>query len=56
MSRAKDRLVIVSSSAMWRSRTTTPMKRVLDEVTTLEATQEALFVPSNELKRSVGNA
>ncbi len=56
MSRAKDRLVIVSSSAMWRSRTTTPMKRVLDEVTTLEATHEALFVPSNELKRSVANA
>lgn len=56
MSRAKDRLVIVSSSAMWRSRTTTPMKRVLDEVTMLEATHEALFVPSSELKRSVVNA
>ncbi len=56
MSRAKDRLVIVSSSTMWRSRTTTPMKRVLDEVTRLEATHEALFVPSNELKRSVANA
>lgn len=56
MSRAKDRLVIVSSSAMWKSRTSTPMKRVLDEVITLEATHEALFVPSNELKRSVANA
>lgn len=56
MSRAKDRLVIVSSSDMWKSRTATPMKHVLDEVTALEAKHEALFVPSNDLKRSVANA
>jgi len=56
MSRAKDRLVIVSSSNMWKSRASTPMKHVLDEVTALEAAHEALFIPSNELKRSVANA
>ncbi|MBK3338623.1 AAA family ATPase [Burkholderia pseudomallei] len=56
MSRSKDRLVIVSSSAMWRSRTTTPMKRVLDEVERLAEQQLAKFVPSKELKRSLSNA
>lgn len=56
MSRAKDRLVIVSSSSMWRSRTTTPMKRVLDEIERLAAQQNALFVPSKELKWSRANA
>lgn len=56
MSRAKDRLVIVSSSAMWRSRSTTPMKRVLDEVENLVARDVALFVPSKDLKRSLAHA
>lgn len=56
MSRSKDRLVIVSSSAMWRSRTTTPMKRVLDEVERLAEQNLATFVPSKELKRSLTNA
>ncbi|ERI29907.1 hypothetical protein BURCENBC7_AP6267 [Burkholderia cenocepacia BC7] len=48
--------MIVSSSAMWRSRTTTPMKRVLDEVERLAEQQLAKFVPSKELKRSLSNA
>ncbi|GHC37323.1 hypothetical protein GCM10010096_03480 [Alcaligenes pakistanensis] len=56
MSRSKDRLVIVSSSAMWRSRTATPMQRVLTEVERLAEQQLALFVPSKELKRSLSNA
>ena len=56
MSRAKDRLVIVSSSAMWRPRTATPMKRVLDEVDRLAELQLAAFVPSKELKRSLSHA
>lgn len=56
MSRSKDRLVIVSSSAMWRSRVTTPMKSVLDEVERLAEQKQALFVPSKELKRSLSNA
>lgn len=56
MSRAKDRLVVVSSSAMWRSRAATPMKRVLDEVERLADEQLAQFVPSNELKRSLVHA
>ncbi len=56
MSRAKDRLVIVSSSAMWRPRTATPMQRVLDEVDRLAEQQLALFVPSKELKRSLSHA
>lgn len=56
VSRSKDRLVIVSSSAMWRPRTATPMKRVLDEVERLSEQQLALFVPSKELKRSLSNA
>ncbi|MFJ9449125.1 AAA domain-containing protein [Herbaspirillum sp. NPDC101397] len=53
MSRAKDRLIIVSSSAMWRARTTTPMKRVLDEVERLAEHQLAHIVPSNDLKRTL---
>lgn len=56
MSRSKDRLVIVTSSAMWRYRTATPMKRVLDEVERLAERQLALFVPSKELKRSLSYA
>ncbi|MNF15211.1 hypothetical protein D3C80_2177170 [compost metagenome] len=56
MSRSKDRLVIVSSSAMWRARTGTPMKSVLEEVERLSEQQQALFVPSKELKRSLSNA
>lgn len=56
MSRSKDRLVIVTSSAMWRSRTETPMKNVLDEVERLAEKKLATFVPSKELKRSLSNA
>jgi hypothetical protein len=56
MSRSKDRLVIVTSSAMWRSRTETPMKSVLDEVERLAEKKLATFVPSKELKRSLSNA
>lgn len=56
MSRAKDRLVIVSSSAMWRARSAMPMKRVLDEVERLADQQLAQFVPSKELKRSLAHA
>ena len=56
MSRSKDRLVIVTSSAMWRSRAGTPMKSVLDEVERLAEKKLATFVPSNELKRSLSNA
>lgn len=56
MSRSKDRLVIVTSSAMWRSRTGTPMKSVLDEVERLAEKKLATFVPSKDLKRSLSNA
>ncbi|MNJ16866.1 ATP-dependent RecD-like DNA helicase [compost metagenome] len=56
MSRSKDRLVIVSSSAMWRSRVATPMKSVLDEIERLAERGLALFVPSKDLKRSLSNA
>lgn len=56
MSRSKDRLVIVTSSAMWRSRMGTPMKSVLEEVERLAEKKLATFVPSRELKRSLSNA
>lgn len=56
MSRAKDRLVIISSTSMWRSKTSMPMKRVLDEVDVLADQQLARFVPSKELKRSLSHA
>ncbi|MDR6356854.1 superfamily I DNA and/or RNA helicase [Pseudomonas psychrotolerans] len=56
ISRAKDRLVIVSSTAMWRSRAATPMKSVLEEVELLAEQHHALFVPSQELKRGLSDA
>lgn len=56
MSRAKDRLVIVSSTAMWSDKAAMPMKLVLDEVINLESAGEAAFIPSKELKRSLANA
>jgi superfamily I DNA and/or RNA helicase len=56
MSRAKDRLVIVSSSAMWAGHPSSPMHSVLEEVKKLQALDEAIFLPSHELKRSVANA
>ena len=56
MSRAKDRLVIVSSTAMWTAHPNTPMHAVLEEVRKLEAVDEAVFVPSQELRRSFANA
>jgi len=51
MSRAKDRLVIVSSSSMWHGRLKTPMAGVLEKVRDLAAQGKALLVPSLELKR-----
>ncbi len=56
MSRAKDRLVIVSGTAMWAARPKAPMHAVLEEVRKLAASGEALFVQSQELKRSFANA
>lgn len=56
MSRAKDRLVIVSSTAMWAGHPTSPMHSVLEEVKKLEARDEAIFLLSHDLKRSVANA
>jgi serine/threonine protein kinase len=56
MSRAKDRLVIVSSTSMWTAHPKTPMHAVLEEVKRLEAEGEALFVPSQELRRSFAHA
>lgn len=56
MSRAKDRLVIVSSTRMWTAHPNTPMHSVLEEVKKLEAADEAVFVPSQELKRSLAHA
>lgn len=51
MSRAQDRLVIVSSSSMWSGRPKTPMAGVLDKVRELAAREDALIFPSLELKR-----
>lgn len=51
MSRAQDRLVIVSSSAMWSGRPTTPMAGVLEKVIGLADNGNALLFPSLELKR-----
>ena len=56
MSRAKDRLAIVSSAAMWQSHPETPMHSVLEEVKKLAAIDEAAFVASQDLKRSVAHA
>lgn len=56
MSRAKDRLVVVSSSAMWQSHPKSPMCSVLEEVRRLAAIDDAVFVPSQDLKRSVVHA
>lgn len=56
MSRAKDRLVIVSSTPMWQVHEDTPMKRVFDEVVNLEKAGEAALVLSKGLKRSFADA
>lgn len=56
MSRARDRLIVVSSSAMWSGRPNTPMFTVLSEVKKLAELDEALFVPSLDLKRRDENA
>lgn len=50
LSRAKDRLVIVSSTSMWDGRTGMPMKKVLDEFSILENAGAAKVVMSLELK------
>ena len=56
MSRAKDRLVVVSSSAMWQLHPKSPMHSVLEEVRKLAAIDDAAFVPSQDLKRSFAHA
>jgi superfamily I DNA and/or RNA helicase len=56
MSRAKDRLVVVSSSAMWQMHPKSPMHSVFEEVRRLAAIDDAVFVPSQDLKRSVAHA
>ena len=56
MSRAKDRLIVVSSSAMWQSHPRSPMHSVLEEIRKLAASDLAAFVPSQDLKRSVAHA
>lgn len=56
LSRAKDRLVIVSSSSMWSARPGTPLSRVLAEIMLMGASSEALVVPSLRFKREEVNA
>ncbi|WP_425252134.1 AAA domain-containing protein [Janthinobacterium sp. NFX145] len=56
LSRAKDRLVIVSSTSMWSGRTGMPMKTVLDEFSKMEGNGTAQMVMSLELKGEKGNA
>jgi superfamily I DNA and/or RNA helicase len=56
MSRAKDRLIIVSSTAMWQAHPKSPMHSVLEEVKKLQSMDDAIIVPSQELKRSIGHA
>ncbi|RZU47146.1 nuclease-like protein [Fluviicoccus keumensis] len=56
LSRAKDRLVIISSTSMWSSRPKVPMASVLQRVHELVNKGEALFVPSLDLKRSNADA
>ena len=50
LSRAKDRLVIVSSTSMWDGRAGTPMKKVLDEFSILKSAGAAKVIMSLELK------
>ncbi|OYU43279.1 MAG: hypothetical protein CFE44_19275 [Burkholderiales bacterium PBB4] len=56
MSRAQDRLVVVSSTSMWSGRPSTPMAGVLEKVKELAARGEALLVDSLELKRRSADA
>ena len=56
MSRAKDRLVIVSSTSMWNGRTGLPMKEVLDEFSKMVAVGTAQVVMSLDLKGEKTNA
>lgn len=56
LSRARDRLVIVSSTGMWSSRPKTPMCGVLNELNELAKSGDALFFPSLELKQRDANA
>lgn len=56
MSRAQDRLVIVSSSSMWEGRPKAPMADVLEKVRELAKKDEALLFPSIELKRRSADA
>ncbi|MGV7209348.1 AAA domain-containing protein [Oxalobacteraceae bacterium A2-2] len=56
MSRAQDRLVIVSSSSMWSGRPRTPMAGVLEKVRQLAEQGKAQLFPSLELKRRSADA
>lgn len=56
MSRAKDRLVIVSSTAMWMGHPSSPMHVVLQEVKRLESNGQSMFVPSHDLNRRYADA
>lgn len=56
LSRAKDRLIIVSSTSMWSGRTGMPMKRVLDEFSKMVENGKAQVVMSLELKGDKANA
>ena len=56
MSRARDRLVIVSSTAMWRGRPSTPMASVLTEISGLAESDDATLLSSLDLKQRETNA
>jgi serine/threonine protein kinase len=56
MSRAKDRLIIVSSTAMWDSHAKTPMHSVLAEVRRLQSMDDASILASRELRLSTSHA
>ncbi len=50
LSRAQDRLVVVSSTAMWKAREGLPLHRVLREISEMEAAgEDAAIVLSGRL-------
>jgi hypothetical protein len=50
MSRAKDRLVILSSTAMWSGRSGTPMHNVLGELRDMEKEGQSSFIASHQIR------
>lgn len=56
MSRAKDRLIIVSSTAMWQNHLKSPMYSVLNEVKRLQSVDDAAILPSKSLKQNSAHA